>query len=914
MSIKLKLLILFLAVALIPTLLVTALTFKNYQHYLESDRVSDLTTIAAYKADKIETYFAGLKADMQMVQISYLVKKYLPVLTRYADRPTHPEFLAAQKLFDGLFQKIPSSLGLSDIMLFRLDGKRLYSSQPKGQPEHFGDASLEIQQKTLREGKNKIYFSDIFLDKTENGRAVMLMAGPAYDLNDAPIGVIVTEVDMAPVYKLVQDVTGLGYSGETLLGERDGNQVVFLNPLRHDPNAAMKRRIIIGDKIGRAIQEAAQGKNGSGQYFDYRGTKVVSAWRYLPSLGWGMVAKMDIQEAFADITNLKNLIIMIFLMIFVLSAVVAVSFAQSISIPIDKLSKGAEIVGRGNLDHKVGMNLKDEIGTLSRTFDKMTQDLKRITSSRDELNREVAERKRAEESLRQFANRQALLSESASLLLETNDPQKMIQQICRKTMEFLDCQVFFNFLFVKEKNKLQLNAYAGIPDAEAEKIKWLDYGAAICGCVARDGKGIIAEDILNTQDPRADLVRSYGVRAYCCNPLLAADKTIGTLSFGTTNRDRFSPDELLVMKVTADMVSVAMHRKQLEEKMESLASIVENSNDAITGKDLEGTVLSWNQGAEDVYGYKAEEIIGKSMVMLVPSGHEDEIPSLLKKVGLGEKIEHYETVRVRKDGRHIDVSLTISPIKDSNGTIIGASTIARDITERKKMEEELKRSNENLEQFAYVASHDLQEPLRMMASYSELLGRRYQKKLDADADEFIGYIVDGAKRMQKLINDLLAYSRVGRNEKAVEEIDCHSLLGRVLATMAPTIQNADATVTYDPLPTVMGHESHYIQLFQNLIGNAIKFHGEEPPRVHIRASKNGKGWIFSVKDNGIGIEPQYQDRIFLIFQRLHGRDQYPGTGIGLSICKKIVETQGGRMWVESEPGRGATFYFTVPAS
>ena len=243
-----------------------------------------------------------------------------------------------------------------------------------------------------------------------------------------------------------------------------------------------------------------------------------------------------------------------------------------------------------------------------------------------------------------------------------------------------------------------------------------------------------------------------------------------------------------------------------------------------------------------------------------------------------------------------------------------------DVSERNKIKKklkrtvaELKRSNTDLQQFAYVASHDLQEPLRMVASYTQLLEKRYKDKLDTDAKEFIHFAVDGALRMQRLINDLLSYSLVSTRQKPVKPTDCNSVLAQVIANLSLTIEQNNDIITNDDLPTVMADRFQMQELFKNLVGNAIKFRSEHAPRIHISAKQNGNKWLFSVQDNGLGIDiSRSKDKIFLIFQRLHSKEEYPGTGIGLAICKRIVEHHGGKIWFDSDVGKGSTFYFTLP--
>jgi PAS domain S-box-containing protein len=375
-----------------------------------------------------------------------------------------------------------------------------------------------------------------------------------------------------------------------------------------------------------------------------------------------------------------------------------------------------------------------------------------------------------------------------------------------------------------------------------------------------------------------------------------------------------------VFAAARDITETMKAQQRVRESEQTLRAYINATTESMMLIDTEGRVIDANETVCKRLGTTRKKLVGSILYDFLEGDHADERRRHVDKVIADRGPVVFEDIRQERY-----ILNTMNPVLDADGEVTKIAVFGYDITELKKERElrelyeqlgrfadDLKRSNQELEQFAYVASHDLQEPLRIVSSYAQLLGKRYQGKLDADADDFIGYLVDGALRMQRLIDDLLALSRVGTRGKPFVPTDSTAVVKEAIENLAFAVQESGAKVTVGPLPTVDADAPQLVQLFQNLIGNAIKFRGENTPRVHISARRNKNEWIFSAKDNGIGIAPEYKDRIFVIFQRLHARDEYPGTGIGLAIARKIVERHGGVIWVDSQANEGATFHFTIP--
>jgi PAS domain S-box-containing protein len=380
----------------------------------------------------------------------------------------------------------------------------------------------------------------------------------------------------------------------------------------------------------------------------------------------------------------------------------------------------------------------------------------------------------------------------------------------------------------------------------------------------------------------------------------------------------------LILVIAA--IGIQTYSDQVEARQKSaryLRKIIDTADSLIFVKDREGHFLQANLATARFFGTTVDGMIGKTdedfrfldSVGQIPHLHDEDAEVIHSK-----KEIHSETALFGADTQIHWFTTAKVPMLNPDGACDSVLVVATDISERKKAEESLKeyaerlqRSNEDLQRFAYIASHDLQEPLRSIVSYSQMLDRRYRGKLDADADEFLEYIVEGGLRMQMLIQDVLAFSCINASEPRFTETDTEAVLTEVEESLAEVIQSSGVTITHEPLPVVMADRMQMVQLFTNLISNAVKFHRPGVvPMIHIRAGRIGPVWEFSVADNGIGIEPEYFERIFVIFQRLHTRQEYEGTGIGLAIARKILDRHGGQIRVTSTVGRGTTFYFTLP--
>jgi PAS domain S-box-containing protein len=421
---------------------------------------------------------------------------------------------------------------------------------------------------------------------------------------------------------------------------------------------------------------------------------------------------------------------------------------------------------------------------------------------------------------------------------------------------------------------------------------------------------------------RVALARDLGVRSALAFPVHAADQTIAVLEFFANEPEEPDPEMIDLMEGVGSQLGEVLRRKRVEDALkasvERFRALAETATDAIVTIDEADRITQCNDSLERIFGFSCDEMIGTSIAELMPE--QPGVPGsgfrrLLESAATGGRA--VETIGRRKDGELFPIEMSLSEWRTHEGSFV--TGILRDISARRRAEEaleekveELARSNAELALFTYIASHDLREPLRTVGSNIQLLRRHLGDDLDADGRTQLDFALGGVRRMQALIDDLLLYSRVGTEGRSFAEVDCREVVDEAVRALATAIEEVGLEVRVGPLPVVRADRSQLVQLFQNLISNAVKFRAGDDPRVEVGAERADGEWIFTVRDNGIGIDARYAEHVFTIFQRLHSHEEYPGTGIGLAVCRKIVERHGGRIWVEPGRGGGSAFRFTIP--
>lgn len=539
-------------------------------------------------------------------------------------------------------------------------------------------------------------------------------------------------------------------------------------------------------------------------------------------------------------------------------------------------------------------------------------------SSRSAFGEESPER-----SLEWDLRRNKVLSDTAARLLKSDDPQELVETLCHEVMALLDCDLFFNFL-VDGPDRLRLNVCAGIPADQARAIRRLQYGVAVCGCVARDGEPITVEDIQHAGDPRTELVREFGAQAYCCHPLKIGDRVIGTLSFGTRTRTRFTHDDIEVMRSVADLVANAMHRiereRELRRSEEDFARAQAVGQIGWWRLDTERDVLTWSPETYRIFGVTpGTPMTYEAFLEIVhpeDRAHVDEQWQAAL-AGRPYDLEH----RLLVDGRPKWVRQK-AYLEYENDRLLGGFGITQDITDRKQAEEALRTSEStsrqrllDLEAFAYSLSHDLQAPLRAINAFSRAVWETSADKLDDAARGDLERVCAAGHRMAELLEAVLALSRTSRSELRRTRVDLTETAREIAASLAAAEPSRQVEFLIAPDLVVEADPALTRLLLQNLLGNAWKFTGNRPTaRIEFACGATDAGeHAFVVRDDGPGFEMAYAEKIFAPFERLQP-GEFVGLGMGLAIARQVVGRHGGRVWAESTPGRGARFFFTLPRS
>jgi PAS domain S-box-containing protein len=1009
MLLKTKLTLLFVAVTLISLTLFGAVVFSQAQKTLETVRFAQLNNIADLKKDKIETFFNERKADLKSTQSFRNIKRNLPLLISLRRKHNNPKYLQAMKELDDQLKPFQTAYGYLNVMLTDRQSNVVYVTNARHQAEYMN--RLLQDRRIAEQGKYDIYFSDVFLNKKLGGTFEMFGIAPLKDLHGNFIGKAVIEIDMGPIYKFIQDTTGLGKTGEALIARKEGNEVLFLSPLRRAPDAALKRMVNFRNALARPAQKAVVGETGSGISDDYGGTEVLAAWRYIPSLRWGLVTKIDAVEAFAPVSRLKTIVIFAGAFMVLIGVIAALLISKTIASPLLRLQKGAEAIAAGDLKHRVEIVTHDEIGRLSNSFNIMTE---KLSVSYDSLEKEIEAREKVGKEMQRVAS---FLEQTQSIAhvggwevdLEKNtlywteetyrihetspseytptvetaiafyatESVPVITAAVRDAMErgkefHLELQlvtakgrliwveavgkailrdgrtikVLGAFQDITERKRAealrQSNAYnRSLLEASLDPLVTIDANGKITdvNAATEHVTGRTRDDLVGTdfsdyftkpEKARTGYQRVFREGSVKDYPLEIRHKNGGhtpVLYNATVYRDE-SGNVVGVFAAARDITDRKLAEDALRRANAYNRSLLEASLDPLVTIAPDGKITDVNTAAENITGYPRAELIGTDFSDYFTD--PDRARAGYQRAFREGSVRDYELEIKCQHQKTTPVLYNAAVYRDESGNAVGVFAAARDITELKRAEEEIRKlnrdleirvsertaelenSNKELEAFAYSVSHDLRTPLRSIEGFSLALLDDYAGRLDDTGKGYLNRVRNATIRMGQLIDDLLKLSRVTRSEMNRERVELSDIVKSIAERLTQNNPDRKAQFIITDSLTAYGDERLLTVVLDNLLSNAWKFSEKTSPSViEFGVTRKDGNSTYFVRDNGAGFDMAYAGKLFSPFQRLHKIEEFPGTGIGLATVRRIINRHGGKVWIESEVDKGTTVYFTL---
>lgn len=997
MKIATKITLSFLVMVIIITTISATVFYVIVKNDILNEIDARMDSIVRSKAKHIETYLNMLKQTMAQLSKSVVLENLLKA--KKEDPVSYKEaFETATKRLTRTEEAIPS---IAEFMLLDKAGTVIASNNKNRVGEDMSADAL------FAGGQKKNYIKDVYYSNTWK-KGLMAVSCPMLDsVTGEFLGVLAALVELKDLNSIVAENSGFGKTEEIFIINKYG---YMITPSKFVSNSFLKQKVDTENSRSCVLHRDKGGICNIPHFImicpDYRGVMIAGSNAYISEMQWCLLSKIDRDEALAPLKKITILFLLILLASPLASWLFGLAISSFITGPIHRLHRGAEIIGAGNLDYSVGTDSKDEIGQLSRAFDKMTKDLKGTTTSIDNLNKEIAMRKKVEDILKESERKiRAVLDQTfqfiglltnEGIMIEVNkaainfagieesavinkpfwetpwwthstEMQARLRDSIKKAArgEF----VRFEATHVAKDGSLHYIDFSIKPvkDESGKVIFLIPEGRDITDYKNIENKLIqTAQEWETTFNSIPDLISIYDKnykivkvnKAFSNFFKMSPEELSGKFCYEVVHKsgepfmgcphkktletkkpqasEFFEPrlgiyveastsplfDEDKNIVGTVHIIKNITERKKAEQSSRLLAAIVESSDDAIISKDLDNVITSWNKGAEEIYGYSEKEAVGKHISIVVPEEYSHEPYVILQKIKEGERIENFETIRQRRDGTRINTSLTFSPIMNSEGKVVGVSTIARDITERVKMTKALEEANEKLKEldkrkstFVAHVSHEFKNPLAVIRESLSIVLEGITGEINSKQKEILESGKKNIERLIRLVTDLLDLSKIeaGKMELRREEIDIGPMTNYILSTYEKEFSKKELSLKKDiagDIGFLWADKDKIEEVIVNLLSNAIKY-TPAGGSVSVKLREDKSQIRFEISDTGPGIAKENIDKLFDKFERITVEKQ-EGTGLGLSISKDIIELHRGRIWVESEVGKGSAFIFTLP--